>query len=102
MLIHPRRVVCRRLGLPHGYVMPSTVPGTGRIWLSHVTCTGHERSLLDCIYSPWGSYNCDHSRDVGIVCGVDEIGTCSPSSMYVLYMRWGIGIKVGFQTINYK
>ena len=69
------------LGFSFGYVMLSNVPGNGRIWLDDVNCTGSERSLSDCAHSPWGSHNCDHSQDVGIVCGKELLG--SNMSMWV-------------------
>ena len=75
LMLYMDRVVCRMLGLTFGYVMSSNVPGKGMIWLDDVSCTGSERSLIDCNHRPWGSHNCDHSQDVGIVCGKEELGS---------------------------
>ena len=74
-MLYMDRVVCRMLGFSFGYVMSSNVPGNGRIWLDDVNCTGSERSLIDCYHRPWGSHNCNHSEDVGIVCGKEELAT---------------------------
>ncbi len=73
LMLYMDRVVCRMLGFSFGYVMSSNVPGKGMIWLDDVNCTGSERSLTDCYHRPWGSHNCDHSQDVGIVCGKEGL-----------------------------
>ncbi|KAL8625954.1 hypothetical protein ACOMHN_012546 [Nucella lapillus] len=43
-------------------------PGHGRILLDNVRCQGNETNLMDCVHSPVGSNNCDHSEDVGVIC----------------------------------
>ncbi len=73
LMLYMDRVVCRMLGFSFGYVMFSTVPGNGTIWLDDVNCTGSERRLIDCNHRPWGSHNCDHRQDVGIVCGKEGL-----------------------------
>ena len=64
-------VVCRMLGYP-GAVSTSRGghfgEGTGRIWLDGVNCSGSENSLLNCSHNGWGDHDCDHSKDVGVVC----------------------------------
>ncbi|CAG9769987.1 unnamed protein product [Ceutorhynchus assimilis] len=47
---------------------------TGPIWLDQVACQGNETSLEKCTHWDWGESNCDHSEDVGVICG---------NSMYV-------------------
>ncbi len=74
-MLYMDRVVCRMLGLSFGYVMSSNVPANGRIWLDDVICTGSERSLSDCDHRPWGSHNCEHSQDVGVVCNKEAEGS---------------------------
>ena len=39
------------------------------IWLDNVNCTGNETSIIHCNHSKWGEHDCDHSNDIGIVCG---------------------------------
>ncbi|WAR30356.1 C163B-like protein, partial [Mya arenaria] len=40
-----------------------------QIWLDDVGCTGSEQSIADCYHRmPWGSHNCNHDDDVGVVC----------------------------------
>ena len=43
---------------------------TGVIWLDDVICQGQEVSIDECRHGSWARHNCDHSEDVGIVCGV--------------------------------
>lgn len=60
-------VACRQLGfaglemvgLPFG-------PGTGKIWLDKVGCTGTEKTLAECIHGGWGVNNC--ADDAGVRC----------------------------------
>ncbi|NXN75374.1 DMBT1 protein, partial [Himantopus himantopus] len=64
-------VVCRQLGC--GTVVSALGAaqfGQGRnaIWLDDVNCTGREDALSECLASPWGTHNCDHGKDAGVVC----------------------------------
>ncbi len=61
------RVVCRQLRLHAGQVMFQG-SGHGPIWLDDVSCVGNEDTLVLCSHWGWGIHNCDHRRDVGIVC----------------------------------
>ena len=65
-------VVCRLLGFSGGLYKAKSYfgIGTGPIWMTDVDCSGNERSLLSCLWSPvkfpWSL--CDHSEDVSVVC----------------------------------
>lgn len=62
-------VLCKQLGYASGVQSGNSFgAGTGPIWLDDIECDGTEASLLDCSRSWWGSHNCDHSEDVGVVC----------------------------------
>ena len=72
--IEEANVICRMLGYTEGawsthccgwYDMFS---GPDQIWLDDVHCVGDERSIAECSHGGWGSHNCDHSEDVGVVC----------------------------------
>ena len=65
-------VVCRQLGFsPDGalvVVRAGYGQGTGNISLDNVFCFGSEQTIGSCFHNGWGSHNCDHSQDVGVIC----------------------------------
>ncbi|XP_031573183.1 scavenger receptor cysteine-rich domain superfamily protein-like, partial [Actinia tenebrosa] len=65
------RVVCRQLGFRGAHSAPQSAAfcrGTGTIWLDDVRCFGNETRIQDCTHLPWGSHNCVHAEDAGVVC----------------------------------
>ncbi|XP_068923855.1 macrophage receptor MARCO [Petaurus breviceps papuanus] len=62
-------VFCRMLGYRRGTAVSSEGGGSGEIWLDEVSCRGHESSLKDCQKSSWGSHDCHHGEDAGVICG---------------------------------
>ena len=67
------QVVCRQLnqGSISRIANPTEFPvGTSDqpIWLDEVQCTGNERWLSACPHPGYGTHDCLHSEDVGIVC----------------------------------
>ncbi|XP_048734598.2 deleted in malignant brain tumors 1 protein-like [Ostrea edulis] len=58
--------------------------GTGRVAMSNVQCNGSEVSLFTCPADMTGGVNCDHSRDAGVSCSVNNsvvlVGTSSSST----------------------
>ncbi|XP_028407305.1 scavenger receptor cysteine-rich domain superfamily protein-like [Dendronephthya gigantea] len=70
------RVVCRQLGYPDAVktlkrkqLVP---PGSGKIWLTNVRCTGKEKNITSCFHRGWGNADrsCSHSRDAGVECSM--------------------------------
>ncbi|XP_052085684.1 scavenger receptor cysteine-rich type 1 protein M130-like isoform X2 [Mytilus californianus] len=63
------RVVCRQLGFSNGISLGNAVDdGSGKIWLDDMGCTGSESKLKYCSHAGWGTQNCNHGEDVGILC----------------------------------
>jgi len=65
------RVVCHMLGHQHAgqFIYNVYGPGSGRVWLDRVRCSGSETSIADCGHSGWGRVpSCDHDRDVSVSC----------------------------------
>ena len=64
-------VVCRQLGYTTAVrrsISAEFGEGTGRIWRDNVRCSGTENRLSSCSASYWGSNDCYHSDDAGVVC----------------------------------
>ncbi|NWU94378.1 C163A protein, partial [Upupa epops] len=64
-------VVCRQLGCGAALSAPGSAhfgQGPDPIWLDDVNCSGNEAALSECQAQSWGSHNCKHGKDAGVVC----------------------------------
>ena len=73
--INDAQVICRQLGF--GTALQATLfasfgQGTGTIWLDNLQCTGSETRIENCPNIIWGSHNCAHSEDAGVVCSTGK------------------------------
>ena len=67
------QVVCRELGFPDTDAREAAYARFGEggesIWLDDVICNGSESHLSECAHRGWGTNDCGHNEDVGVVCG---------------------------------
>ena len=84
-------VACRQMGFVGVNDSKTSRFGSGayiqRIWLNDVACSGSELQLIDCSHAGIGNEDCDHRKDVGIVCTNGELG-------------WFLHINVKFKYIQ--
>ncbi|XP_026064427.1 deleted in malignant brain tumors 1 protein-like [Carassius auratus] len=69
-------VVCRQLGCGSAVSAHGSAhfdQGSGQIWLDDVGCSGSELSLTKCLHPSFGTHDCDHSEDAGVICLVPDI-----------------------------
>ena len=45
-----------------------------KILLDDLWCSGYETSIASCSFRRWGSHNCGHDEDAGVVCREKEPG----------------------------
>uniref|UniRef100_A0A3Q3CAQ7 SRCR domain-containing protein n=1 Tax=Haplochromis burtoni TaxID=8153 RepID=A0A3Q3CAQ7_HAPBU len=76
--INDAEVVCRELGCGTAQSAAVFGEGSGSIWLDDVSCSGSERSLTECQHRGFGTHDCTHSQDAGVVCSDAQIRLVNP------------------------
>uniref|UniRef100_A0A3Q4HV68 SRCR domain-containing protein n=1 Tax=Neolamprologus brichardi TaxID=32507 RepID=A0A3Q4HV68_NEOBR len=89
--LNDAEVVCRQLDC--GPALNATRSahfgkGTGQIWLAGVSCSGSESSLTDCLHRGFGSHDCGHYQDAGVISGSGST-QCSGRVEIYRQKRWG-------------
>ncbi|XP_023267816.1 uromodulin-like isoform X2 [Seriola lalandi dorsalis] len=69
--INEARVVCRQLNCGSAQSATSAArfgQGAGPIWMDDVGCVGSESALSQCQHRGFGTHNCNHGEDAGVIC----------------------------------
>ncbi|XP_036445313.1 deleted in malignant brain tumors 1 protein-like [Colossoma macropomum] len=69
--INDAAVVCRQMGCGPAVSAPHSAhfgQGSDPILLDDVGCSGSERSITSCSHNGFGTHNCGHNEDAGVVC----------------------------------
>ncbi len=79
-------VACRQLGFGRADrfagIPVSFGPGTGKIWMDDLSCTGSEGRLTECTFAGFGNNDCSHSEDVGLFCEGAASGCAADGSPF--------------------
>uniref|UniRef100_A0A3Q4HK83 Soluble scavenger receptor cysteine-rich domain-containing protein SSC5D n=1 Tax=Neolamprologus brichardi TaxID=32507 RepID=A0A3Q4HK83_NEOBR len=72
--VNDAQVVCRELNCGTALQAPRSAyfgAGTGQIWLDNMGCW-YEGSLIECQHSGFGTNNCEHAQDAGVICSGEK------------------------------
>ncbi|XP_016533233.1 deleted in malignant brain tumors 1 protein-like [Poecilia formosa] len=84
-------VVCRQMGCGPALTATSSATfgeGTGQIWLDDVSCFGNEVSLTDCQHPGFGTHNCGHGEDAGVICSEIPLFIVLTQSETSITLQW--------------
>uniref|UniRef100_A0A2K6LCH4 Lysyl oxidase homolog n=1 Tax=Rhinopithecus bieti TaxID=61621 RepID=A0A2K6LCH4_RHIBE len=91
-------VLCRELGFTEatGWTHSAKYgPGTGRIWLDNLSCSGTEQSVTECASRGWGNSDCTHDEDAGVICKDQRLPGFSDSNVIEARVRLKGGAHPG-------
>ena len=69
--LNDAEVLCRQLGYGPAINVRNFAfygQGSGQIWLDEVNCVGTDMTIANCSHEGWGSHDCVHNEDAGVVC----------------------------------
>uniref|UniRef100_A0A8C5FS37 Lysyl oxidase homolog n=1 Tax=Gadus morhua TaxID=8049 RepID=A0A8C5FS37_GADMO len=92
------QVLCRQLGFVSATGWAHSAKygkGQGKIWLDNVLCNGGEKSIDACKSRGWGSSDCTHDEDAGVVCKDERIPGFVDSNVIDANVRLKGGARVG-------
>uniref|UniRef100_A0A3Q3CP29 SRCR domain-containing protein n=1 Tax=Haplochromis burtoni TaxID=8153 RepID=A0A3Q3CP29_HAPBU len=74
--LNDANVVCRQLGCRKAVKVTSSADfgqgRSGQILLDDVACSGSESSLTECQHRGFGTHDCNHGEDAGVVCSGEQ------------------------------
>uniref|UniRef100_A0A673A7H6 SRCR domain-containing protein n=1 Tax=Sphaeramia orbicularis TaxID=375764 RepID=A0A673A7H6_9TELE len=81
--LNDAQVVCRQMNCGTAVTAPGSAhfgPGSDPTWLHDVACSGNESSLTECPHPGFGTEDCEHDEDAGVICSGSHIRLVAPGS----------------------